>query len=113
MISDIHVSRVNVSEQTRDYLDRRLNFALDRFKDSIGDISVTLADINGPRGGVDKKCRIRIILVGDRKPIIAESLQDSLRPAIDLAADSASRAVARRIDKLRSDRRATRELLPV
>lgn len=111
MITDIHVSRVNVSEQTRDHLERRLSFALNRFEDSIGSITVTLADVNGPRGGVDKQCRIRISLVGDRKPIIAESLQDSLRAAITVAADSASRLVARRVDRSRSIQRPTREIL--
>jgi len=113
MICDIHVSRADVSESTRRYLERRLDFALERFQDSINSINVTLSDINGPRGGVDQQCRLRITLRGDRTPVITKSVQDSLRAAIDVAADSSSRLVARRLDKLQSRRRVVAELHPI
>src|SRR5437764_12885157 len=38
--------------------ERRLYFATDRFQTHIREIDVVLRDVNGPRGGVDKLCRI-------------------------------------------------------
>src|SRR5437870_2756777 len=38
--------------------ERRLYFATDRFQTQIREIDVVLRDVNGPRGGVDKLCRI-------------------------------------------------------
>lgn len=38
--------------------ERRLRFETDRFQGQIGEIGVVLLDANGPRGGLDKVCRI-------------------------------------------------------
>lgn len=38
--------------------ERRLQFATDRFQGHIREVDVVLRDVNGPRGGVDKLCRI-------------------------------------------------------
>jgi len=101
---DFHSSRIAISESTQDYVKRRLAFALGRFDDVVQGVVVSLQDINGPRGGIDKLCRIRVKLVGQRVPIIAEVLDTEIRPAIDMASDRLGRAVARQIDR-RSSRR--------
>ena len=101
---DFHSSRITVSESTQDYVKRRLAFALGRFDDVVQGVVVSLQDINGPRGGIDKLCRIRVKLVGQKAPIIADVLDTDIRPAIDMAADRLGRAVARQIDR-RSSRR--------
>lgn len=44
----------------RAWVTRRLAFALAKFKDHIEDISVYLMDLNGPKGGVDKLCQVRV-----------------------------------------------------
>src|SRR3954447_23488504 len=47
----------------RDYIERRLQFALGRFAARIHRLTVRLTDVNGPRGGLDKRCRIAVALV--------------------------------------------------
>ena len=44
----------------RDYTERRLRFALSHAAGRVTSITVVLSDINGPRGGRDKCCRVRI-----------------------------------------------------
>jgi putative sigma-54 modulation protein len=55
-----------------------------------------LKDINGPRGGVDKLCQVRLTLPRLRD-IVIEDTQADLYVAIDRAADRASRTLNRRL----------------
>ena len=54
--------RVQVTTDLREYIDRRLYFALGRFGTAIDNVSVRVGDTNGPRGGVDKHCQIVVKL---------------------------------------------------
>lgn len=73
---------------------RRLGFALGRHTSEIRRVDVELADINGPRGGVDKRCRVDVTL-SHGGTIRAESTDLLVRNAIDGAARRVSRRVAR------------------
>lgn len=105
MISNVHTSRVVVSDSTKEYLERRIEFSLGRFESAINTVAVTLADTNGPRGGVDKQCRLRIDLAGDKQPLIAEATEEELKAAIDVASDRASRLIAKQLDRRTNGRR--------
>jgi hypothetical protein len=73
--------------------------ALGRFTPRLGQVSVKLADLNGPRGGdADQLCRLQITLIGHREVVIDER-RASLRAAIDRACDRAAQAVARELHR--------------
>lgn len=95
----IHTSGIQATGSLKEYIERRVSFALDRFEESINSVSVTLEDTNGPRGGVDQMCRVRVQLIGQRRPIVAETTHEALRAAIDVSADCVGRSVARALDK--------------
>lgn len=95
----IRASRIDIEADTKEYVERRLLFALGRFADVVKQVEVTLSDINGPKGGQDKLCRLRVDLKRQPKPVFAEILHEKLRTAIDLAADRLGRAVARSVDR--------------
>ena len=40
----------------------RLTRTLSRFSHQISRVNVTLTDENGPRGGVDKRCRVSVVM---------------------------------------------------
>ncbi len=83
------------------YTERRLRFALGRFGTRIRQIMVRIADLNGPRGGVDKQCRITV----DVRPfgtVILEETDADLYRAIDRAAHRVSQSVRRELERLRS-----------
>ena len=84
---------------------KRLDFLLGRGFRRLRRVDVTLSDLNGPRGGVDKRCQIKISLDGLR-PVVIEDVQSDLYTAIDRAAGRASRTVVRRMALDNSRRRA-------
>ena len=109
---EIHASRVRLTEAIRQQVERRIDFATGRFTDHLERVSVLLEDTNGPRGGDDKLCRIRVHLTGDRNPLIAETIEGEVAAAIDIAADSISRQIARRLDRRTTGRRTARSAEP-
>ena len=95
-----------LSNELHELLERRLSFALSRFDSRIMRVTATFEDVNGPRGGTDKLCRITVKLV--RSPDVVVSDQDSdLGKCIAHASDRAGRAVARSIDRSQQIRRLT------
>jgi len=56
----IHTRSIEITDTLRNLISRRLHFALDAFQDRLTQASVYLADTNGPRGGVDKRCHITV-----------------------------------------------------
>lgn len=43
------------SDALRQYVERRLRFALGRFAHRLDQLQVRLEDVNGPRGGLDQR----------------------------------------------------------
>jgi len=84
----------------REHTERRLQFAFNWAVHDVRRIAVRLSDINGPRGGNDKRCRIQVPLPGGQDVVI-EDTESDLYVAIDRAADRTERALARRLDRRR------------
>jgi len=82
-------------------IERRMRFALSRFTDRIEHATVRVADLNGPRGGVDKQCRIVVRLRSGGEIVIEDSASD-FETAIDRGADRVQRAVARALARIRA-----------
>lgn len=75
---------------------KRLDFLLGRGIRRIRRVDVILSDLNGPRGGVDKRCLIKVSIDG-LLPVVIEDVRSDLYVAIDRAAGRASRTVLRRM----------------
>ena len=88
---------VEVSTELKEFIDRRIHFGLGRFKGKIKSLSVRLADINGPRGGIDKCCDIRVD-AGLSQEVIVSERQETLFAAVALAMDRVERAVKRQLN---------------
>lgn len=97
---DIQTNGFSITESIRHYTTQRMQFALDRNDGKIIQARVSLADINGPRGGVDKKCQINLALAGQNN-IVIEDTEADLYVAIDRASDRCERTLARRLERLR------------
>lgn len=82
---------------------RRLQFALGWAETQVSRLSVRLSDINGPRGGEDKHCHLKILLSGV-PPVVIEDTNLDIYVAINRAADRAGRTVARRLERSRDKR---------
>lgn len=91
---------VGITQNQREQIDRCLQFAFDRFSSHINSIDISLADVNGPRGGEDVQCRIRISLHTGGE-LTVEGKGVSVEAVAAETADRAALAVSRRIDRLR------------
>jgi len=94
--------RVKVTTGLREYIDRRLYFALGRFGPAIDHVSVRVGDVNGPRGGVDKHCQILVKLrASGSNPIAVDDNDENLHAAVARATDRVGRAVGRALERRR------------
>jgi putative sigma-54 modulation protein len=97
---DIQARGFDLTEGLREHTERRLQFALSWVSNEVRAVRVCLSDLNGPRGGNDKRCRIQIPMVGAQN-VVVEDAQADLYLAIDRAADRTERTLARRLGRLR------------
>ena len=65
-----------------------------------------LSVINGPRGGEDKCCHVRVELA-QLTDVVIEDTEVDMYAAIDRAADRAGRTVGRRLARQRDNSRST------
>jgi hypothetical protein len=79
-------------------------FALGRFELRIRHVTVDLADVNGPHGGVDKSCRIAVHLNWGRT-LRMGLIGAELIPLVDCAADHIGQAIRRALQRWRDQRR--------
>ncbi|MGX4640505.1 HPF/RaiA family ribosome-associated protein [Massilia sp. SYSU DXS3249] len=96
----IQTSGFDMTSALRAYTEQRLATALGWAREHMRKLVVWLSDINGPRGGVDKRCKIQVQLAGGRE-IIIDDVEADLYAAIDRAADRADRAVVRQVERTR------------
>jgi hypothetical protein len=92
-----------LSVALRAHAERCLEFALRRFARRVDRVTVWLEDVNGPRGGVDKRCRIVVRLRPNGAAFVAKSATDAY-VAISRAAGRAGAVVARKIAWLQERR---------
>jgi ribosomal subunit interface protein len=97
---DIQTNGFALTDGIRDYTKQRMQFALNSSTKHITKIKVRLADINGPRGGIDKRCQIDLSLAG-HNDIVIEDTETNLYVAIDRASDRCARTLSRRLERAR------------
>ena len=76
------------------FVQEKLERVRERFKLTGWEIAVWLRDCNGPRGGIDQECTIRLHRA-HRAPVISKCKHSSVREAITGAVDRLRRALAR------------------
>ena len=92
---EIRFLNLDSSPALRAHVERRLGFALRRFGDRVRSVTVRLADLNGPRGGVDKECRIVMQTRGGGR-VLARARRSDLYDAASEAVGRLDEACGRR-----------------
>lgn len=92
-----------LTKALRGHAEERIATALDRLavleRPNVR-VTVTLEDVNGPRGGKDKSCRVRLVGVGTKAEPIDVAASD-LYAAIDLASHKLSRWATHAVKRAR------------
>jgi ribosome-associated translation inhibitor RaiA len=92
MTARIRTAGVELSREDRDYIRQKIDRKVARFTSPIEGVSFRLADVNGPRGGVDKVCRAKVVVSG-LPSVVVERRHQSARAAVEGTLDAAERAV--------------------
>ena len=108
---DIQAHRFSVTEALRSHIERRLFSVLSSSDEQIQRVDIRLSDINGPRGGADKCCRVRVVLSG-LPDIVVDDFDIDMYVAIDRAANRAGRTVQRRVTRKRHRARIPVRFVP-
>lgn len=103
---DIQARNFSLTDALRGHVERRIGSALCTRDEHIQRITVKLSDINGPRGGEDKCCRIQVVLP-QLPDVVIEDTEEDMYNAIDRAADRAGRTVGRRLARQRDNDRSS------
>ena len=100
MLIELRKRNVPVESETREWIERRVHFALARFAARIRRVAVSVSDINGARGGTDKQCRLRISLI-PKGEVLVEDVDLSVEAVVANAVERAARSVARWLERHR------------
>jgi ribosome-associated translation inhibitor RaiA len=90
----IFESRDADGSQMRDVSVERVRFALRRLTAWVARAKVQFSDINGPRGGVDKRCQVEL-KTDTSGTVVITSLAQDWRTALDRALARATRVLTR------------------
>jgi len=90
----------DLTAHDRAYMRHKLGRRLGKFADSIERVSVRMEDANGPRGGVDQVCRIKVVLRG-LPSVVFEERDAALNAVVDRALAGVERAVRRSLQRRR------------
>ncbi|MBL7663057.1 HPF/RaiA family ribosome-associated protein [bacterium] len=104
----INVTHTNadLDDDLQDTIHRKLSFALDCFDENIRDVNVIVSDVNGPRGGIDKKISIRVRLM-PRGNIVLTDQTSNIYEGISHLAHAVKENIGQRLRKSRDRIRKT------
>ena len=87
-------SRHPQADDLRDLTEQRVRFVLRRLVWLVPRAEVQLSDVNGPRGGIDKRCQVELRTDGAGSVVVA-SVAGDWRTALDNALARAARFLMR------------------
>jgi ribosome-associated translation inhibitor RaiA len=76
----------------------KISSSFSKFGLNIISVEMTVEDINGPRGGVDKECRV-IVKLRKMEDVVATVKEETFSKAIARSINRAERAIARKIQR--------------
>lgn len=101
---DIRKTNMQWSDALAHYTERRIHQGLDRLTDRVRSVLVRMADVNGPRGGDDKRCFVCVRLASGHE-IMSNGLDACPYRAVDDAVNRLKRNVRDRMKRNRDRRR--------
>ena len=108
---DIRIQKLDLHEELSRYIERRLRFSLSRLVSRLRVVNVRVFDVNGPRGGVDKYCRITAHLLPS-ETVVMQEVDADLFVAIDRATRRIARTFTRRLTLKRDLRKKSNSPRP-
>ena len=89
---------MDLSPALRDHTQMHLGMKLAKFARDIERVTVRVEDVNGPKGGVDKVCKVKAVL-NSLPTVIVEQRDPDVYAAVDGALDRLERAVRKALER--------------
>ncbi|MDO9005270.1 MAG: HPF/RaiA family ribosome-associated protein [Aquabacterium sp.] len=102
-------SRHPQATDLRDLTERRVRFVLRRLGWLVPRAEVQMSDVNGPRGGIDKRCQVELRTDGAGS-LVVTSVASDWRTALDKALARAARLLMRVSQRGKDPRRLRQRL---
>lgn len=97
---DIQTTEMNLGQSFKQKLKTKITRLFQHNSRYIHQINITLRDVNGPKGGEDKLCKVNIF-AGKGKHILVSVRQTSALKAATLAIRKANNSLQRQLGKAR------------
>ena len=78
--------------EMRAFAERRVRFSMRRLSWLVPRVKVVLSDVNGPRGGIDKRCQVQLLANGSQDVVVTSVARD-WRSALQSALGRAVRSL--------------------
>ena len=105
MVVEIRSNLSRIGTALRAQILERVEGAVGRSSETVLRVHVGLSDENGPRGGVDKRCRI-VAKVAGMDRLVLQDDDSELLPLIDRTTDRFGRLLGRQLEGRSFDSRA-------
>lgn len=96
----IRVLGGRLADEDRDDISRKLGRKLGKYASSIERVTVRLSDANGPKGGRDRVCQIKVVISG-LPSVVVEERDVTFQRAVDRALKAITAAVKRSVQRRR------------
>lgn len=104
MVIEVRFRALDASESLREHATRALHAQLGRHEAELDSVVLRISDVNGPRGGVDKRCQITVR--GARLGNVSlDELREDPYAAVEVAIERVARVVGRELDRSRGELR--------
>lgn len=98
---EVRFRALDASEPLREHVLRAVHFHLSRFGRELSSVSARVGDVNGPKGGIDKRCQLHARGPRIGSIVVADVSADAYA-AVDACAEHAGRSVGRELERLRT-----------
>jgi putative sigma-54 modulation protein len=110
MFVHIQSRHFSLSEALSRYVKNKVQIMLSRYEAKISRVDVSLFDINGPKGGEDKCCKI-VVKINSASSVVLQETAEDLYDAINTCTRRGRRAVKRQLSLHVRTRRKIKEML--
>lgn len=107
---EIRTLKQRIHASLRAHIVRRFFYALGPFGDRVRSVLLRIEDLNGPRGGLDKRCQAEVKLAGGGS-LIVDVRDVELEPAIARTANRLRRRIRDELNVRRKFRKRGRAAL--
>ncbi len=108
---EIRRQGIELYQNHRSFLTEKVRNVLRNFRNHVHRVSAFLADVNGPKGGINKRCRVLVHLKTEG-PVVVEHTDETITGAITGAMGRLGQAIRRRIFRKRTEKRQQSRRLP-